>query len=205
MCMLKYDTKYDSMKYDRLCWTIRFSAHDGMRMEHGSCVAIPAESSTAKLRGLLSVNAAAQLIYSVSKYNSVTPLLCQLLWLKASEQIQFSLAALVYRCLHGAAPPYLVEVLHYPWTVVAETGHRLHSTQLNSSLFKSCSRKAKKDSSSSSAPAIHQWLSFPSGRHLCLEWWNDLLHSISRRHHPCQHLQSSEDPCLPTQTSLIFL
>src|SRR5258706_10566454 len=61
------------------------------------------------LRRLQSVmNAAARLIYSSSKYDHISPLLRQLHWLQAKERIEFKLAVLVYRCMHGTAPPYLI-------------------------------------------------------------------------------------------------
>ena len=39
------------------------------------------------------------------------PLLCQLHWLKAPERIAFKYAVLVYKCLHGSAPAYLIDEL----------------------------------------------------------------------------------------------
>jgi len=44
-------------------------------------------------------------------YDHITPLLRQLHWLKAAERIDFKLAVLVYKCLHGAAPSYLADEL----------------------------------------------------------------------------------------------
>src|SRR5258706_296843 len=67
------------------------------------------------LRRLQSVmNAAARLIYSSSRYDHISPLLRQLHWLKAKERIEFKLAVLVYRCMHGTAPPYLIDELSRP-------------------------------------------------------------------------------------------
>jgi len=57
------------------------------------------------------MNAAARLIFSCSRYDNITPLLRQLHWLKASERIAFKCAVLVYKCLHGSAPSYLVDEL----------------------------------------------------------------------------------------------
>ena len=56
------------------------------------------------------MNAAARLIFSCSRYDNITPLLRQLHWLKASERIAFKCAVLVYKCLYGSAPSYLVDV-----------------------------------------------------------------------------------------------
>jgi len=53
------------------------------------------------------LNAAARLVFSLQKYDSVTLLLQELHWLKMEQRIEYKLAVLVYRCLHGTAPPYL--------------------------------------------------------------------------------------------------
>jgi len=57
------------------------------------------------------MNAAARLVYSAQKYEHVTPLLHHLHWLLVRERIEFKLAVLVFRCLHGTAPPYLANEL----------------------------------------------------------------------------------------------
>jgi hypothetical protein len=56
-------------------------------------------------------NAAARLIFSARKFDHVTPLLRDLHWLRVRERIEFRLAVLVYRCLHGMAPDYLASEL----------------------------------------------------------------------------------------------
>jgi len=53
------------------------------------------------------LNAAARLVFSLQKYDSVALLLQELYWLKVEQRIEYKLAVLVYRCLHGTAPPYL--------------------------------------------------------------------------------------------------
>jgi len=57
------------------------------------------------------INSAARLVFYSSRYDHITPLLCELHWLKAVEWIDFKLAVLVYKCLHGAAPSYLADEL----------------------------------------------------------------------------------------------
>ena len=42
---------------------------------------------------------------------SCTPLLRDLHWLRVPERIEFKLAVLVFRCLHGTAPSYLADEL----------------------------------------------------------------------------------------------
>ena len=58
------------------------------------------------------INAAARLVCSARKYEHITPLLRDLHWLLVRERIEFKLAVLVFRCLHGTAPPYLANELY---------------------------------------------------------------------------------------------
>lgn len=53
------------------------------------------------------LNAAARLIHRSKRSEHITPLLRDLHWLRSRERIDFKLAVLVYRCLHGLAPRYL--------------------------------------------------------------------------------------------------
>jgi len=65
------------------------------------------------LRRLQSVlNAAARLVFSARRSEHITPLLCELHWLRVPERIKFRLCVLAFRCLHGTAPRYLAETLH---------------------------------------------------------------------------------------------
>jgi len=76
------------------------------------------------------LNSAAQLVFSASRYDCITPLLTQLLWLKMLERIKFQLAVLVYRCLHQTALPYLTEELHQ--SSADEARQRLRSASTSS-------------------------------------------------------------------------
>jgi hypothetical protein len=58
------------------------------------------------------LNAAARLVFGAAKFDHVTPLLMDLHMLRAPERIDYKLAVLAYRCLHGLAPPYLARELH---------------------------------------------------------------------------------------------
>jgi hypothetical protein len=71
------------------------------------------------------INAAARLIHSASRNQHITPLLRQLHWLKAQERINFKLAVLVFKCLHGMAPPYLADEFVRP--ADSEARRRLRS------------------------------------------------------------------------------
>ena len=66
------------------------------------------------------MNAAAWLIFQSSKFDHVTPVLRQLHWLKVRERIDFKLAVLVYKCLHGLALPYLIDELCQPADLKAQ-------------------------------------------------------------------------------------
>ena len=76
------------------------------------------------------MNAAAQLIFLSSKFDHVTPVLCHLHWLKVREWKDFKLAILTYKCLHGSAPPYLIDELCRPGDL--EARQRLHSASSSS-------------------------------------------------------------------------
>jgi len=66
-------------------------------------------SQLSRLQSVL--NAAARLKHRSSRYEHVTPLLRNLHWLQSPERIDFKLAVLAYRCLHGLAPRYLSDYI----------------------------------------------------------------------------------------------
>jgi len=53
------------------------------------------------------LNAAARLIFHLRRSDHITDALVSLHWLRVLEQIQFKIAVLTYRVLHGNAPRYL--------------------------------------------------------------------------------------------------
>jgi len=60
------------------------------------------------IRQLQSVlNAAARLIYRLRSRNYITDALISLHWLRVPERMQYKLAVLTYKVLHGGAPSYL--------------------------------------------------------------------------------------------------
>ena len=76
------------------------------RLDYGS--ALLAGLPDCLLARLQSVqNAAARLIFAARKCEHVTPLLRDLHWLRIRERIDYKLAVLAFRCLHGLAPSYL--------------------------------------------------------------------------------------------------
>ena len=80
------------------------------RLDYGSATlaGLPAHL-TDRLQSVM--NAATWLIFSSRKYDHVTPLLHELHWLRMMQRTEYKLAVLVYRCLHGSAPPYLASDL----------------------------------------------------------------------------------------------
>jgi len=62
-----------------------------------------------KLQSVL--NVAARLIFSKRGFESVTPLLRDLHWLRVPQRVEYKLSVLVYRCLHNLAPEYLCDEL----------------------------------------------------------------------------------------------
>ena len=54
-------------------------------------------------------NAAATFIMGIKKRDHITPVLRNLHWLPISKRIVFKVAILVYKSLHGLAPPYLAD------------------------------------------------------------------------------------------------
>jgi len=76
------------------------------------------------------INSAARLMFSSWRYEHITPLLCQLHWLKAAERIDYKLALLVYKYRQGVAPPYLADELCQP--ADTETRCRLLSASASS-------------------------------------------------------------------------
>ena len=99
------------------------------RLDYGN--ATLAGISTYPLQWLQSVmNSATRLVFSSSKCAHITPLLRQLHWLRAPERIDFKLAVLVYNCLHGTAPSYLVDDLRR--TTDLQARRHLRSASLSS-------------------------------------------------------------------------
>ena len=58
-------------------------------------------------------NTAARVVLQVSKFQHITPVLCELHWLPIQYRIIFKFLLLVYKSLNGTSPSYLAEKLHY--------------------------------------------------------------------------------------------
>ena len=89
------------------------------RLDYGNTT--PAGLPVSQLRRLQSVfNAVARLIHRFSRYEHFTPILRDFQWLRSSERVDFKLAMLDYRCLHGLAPRYLFDYIEH----VADSNRR---------------------------------------------------------------------------------
>ena len=56
-------------------------------------------------------NFAAKVCLSKSLYEHVTPCLIELHWLPISFRINYKIAVITFKCLHGLAPSYLSEII----------------------------------------------------------------------------------------------
>jgi len=78
------------------------------RLNYGNGVGVLVGLPSHVMRRLQSVlNAAARLIYLLRTRDHITDALISLQWLRIKERIQYKLAILAYRVLHGDAPRYL--------------------------------------------------------------------------------------------------
>ena len=58
-------------------------------------------------------NTAAIVVLQLSKFQHITPVLCELHWLPIQYRIIFKILLLVYKSLNGTSPSYLAQKLHY--------------------------------------------------------------------------------------------
>ena len=82
------------------------------------------------------LNASAQSVAGLRRSDHITKTLASLHWLCASERIQFKLAMLIFRSLHGLAPQYLADDL----IRVADmpSRHRLRSARTHRRSYPEC-------------------------------------------------------------------
>ena len=128
------------------------------RLDYGSATlaGLPATLLN-RLQSVL--NAAARLIFRARKFDHVTPLLRGLHWLRVPECIDFRLAVLVYRYLHGTAPAYLSRELRR--VADCESRQRLRSASTTALIVPSTRRSTIGDRAFPVA-ASRVWNSLPS-------------------------------------------
>lgn len=74
--------------------------------------AVLASLPACRLRPLqLAQNTAARIVTRTPRREHITPLLQQLHWLPVRARIEFKLAILAFKCLHGTAPDYLAQLI----------------------------------------------------------------------------------------------
>ena len=80
------------------------------RLDYGNyvLVGLPAYLQR-RLQSVL--NAAARLVFRLRRYDHVTDSLASLHWLRLPERVEFKVALMTYRVLHGLAPPYLEQLV----------------------------------------------------------------------------------------------
>ena len=57
------------------------------------------------------LNAAARLVFRLRRYDHVTDALAILHWLRLPQRVDFKVALMAFRVLHGLAPPYLNQLV----------------------------------------------------------------------------------------------
>jgi hypothetical protein len=79
------------------------------RLDYGNSVLVGLSANL--LRRLQSVqNAAARLIYKLRRSDHITDVLVNLHWLRVAKRVEFKVAVLTFRALHGCAPSYLTSL-----------------------------------------------------------------------------------------------
>jgi len=81
------------------------------RVDYGNATlaGLPARQ-LCRLQSIL--HAAAWIVFRARKFDHVTPLLCELYWLRIPERITFKLSCLVFQSLNGTAPVYLADSIN---------------------------------------------------------------------------------------------
>ena len=57
-------------------------------------------------------NSAATVCLKKRKFDSITPLLKSLHWLPVSKRIDYKIATMCHKCIHGNAPSYIKDLIH---------------------------------------------------------------------------------------------
>ena len=57
------------------------------------------------------LNAAARLVFRLRRYDHITDALAILHWLRVPQRVDFKIAVMAFRVLHGLSPPYLDQLV----------------------------------------------------------------------------------------------
>ena len=112
-------------------------------------------------------NAFSKVIYKLSKYDHVTPLLKELHWLPIVHWISFKICILMFKCMHGLAPKYLSDLVILPHP------HNRNLRSINNNVLYTCWSQTE---------MVHRG----SFRSQGLWMWNSLPNNITQ----CQTLTS---------------
>ena len=55
-------------------------------------------------------NSVTRLVYTAPRFCHITPLLTKLHWLNIEHRIDFKIILIMYKAIHGAAPPYISDL-----------------------------------------------------------------------------------------------
>ena len=76
------------------------------------CNSLLAGVSVDKIKKLqIAQNNAARLVLKKKKFDHATPMLMELHWLPVQQRIEYKTAVMCHKCIYGAAPTYLTELL----------------------------------------------------------------------------------------------
>jgi len=76
------------------------------RLDHGNFILVGQPAYLQRhLQSVL--NAAARLVFLLRRYNPITDALATLHWLRLPERVDFKVAVMPFRVLHGLVPSYL--------------------------------------------------------------------------------------------------
>ena len=82
------------------------------RLDYGNFVLVRLPVYLHLQRRLQSVlNAAARLVFCLSRYDHVLDALATLHWLRLPQRVDFKVAVMAFRVLHGLVPPYLNDLV----------------------------------------------------------------------------------------------
>ena len=72
-------------------------------------------------------NSAARLVTRTKKFEHITPILFELHWLPVSFRINYKIAVITFKCLHGLAPLYLSELIeeYHPTRTLRSSSQKL--------------------------------------------------------------------------------
>jgi len=72
------------------------------------------------------LNAAARLVFRLRRYDHITDALAVLHWLRVPQRIDFKIAVMAFRVLHGLAPPYLDQLVRVATCLVVALAAYVH-------------------------------------------------------------------------------